>query len=572
MNRIRFVRISVVVLFVILILRLFNLQVIRGRKFKELSDKNCIRLLPQSGARGEILDRNGKPIADNKLSYDLMLLPQEPALLEQAINGVARVLRSDPQAIKKAFRNNYVTNSVPVLIEKNIGIKDAVALEELKFDTPGIIIQLKPTRYYPYGGLACHILGYLNEIDRWRLTKLADYGYKTKDIVGFGGIEEAYDYYLRQEEGGVSFEVDHKGRFVRLLGFRPPRNGKDIRLTLDINLQKIAEDKLSGRKGCVIIMDPYSGEVVAMVSSPGFSPALFVDNTGGAGISSLFNNPDAPFVNRAISGLYPPGSVFKAVVACSGMETGKITDATGFSCEGSLVIGGKEFACWSRHGMQDLKAAIAHSCNIFFYKTGLLCGSGVIHDYALRFGMNRPTSIELPYEAGGFVPSPLWRRINKFRNWYDGDTANFSIGQGELLVTPLQITRMMAVFANGGSLVSPYLVKEVGGREISVYRRRQKKINLKASTIEYVREGLRSAVSEEAGTAHILSDLPVPVAGKTGTAQVTGSRSHAWFAGFFPYEKPKFVICVFLEHGGSGLTSCVLAKRIIQTLAEQGLI
>ncbi|MBL7151512.1 MAG: penicillin-binding protein 2 [Candidatus Omnitrophica bacterium] len=571
MNRIRFVRISVVLLFVILILGLFNLQVIRGRKFKGLSDKNCIRLLPQSGARGEILDRNGRPIAGNKLSYDLMLLPQEPVLLERAINGVARVLRSDPQAIKKAFRNNYVASSVPVLIAKNIGIKDAIALEELKFDTPGIIIQLKPTRYYPYGSLACHILGYLGEIDRWRLTKLANYGYKTKDIVGFGGVEEAYDYYLRQEEGGVSFEVDHRGRLVRLLGFRPPRNGKDIRLTLDINLQKIAEDKLSGRKGCVIIMDPYSGEVSAMVSSPGFSPSLFVDNAGTE-ISALFNNPDAPFVNRAISGLYPAGSVFKAVVACAGMETGKVTDSTAFFCEGSLVIGGKEFACWGRHGLQDLTAAIAHSCNIFFYKTGLLCGAGVIHDYALRFGMNRPTSIEIPYEASGFVPSPLRRKINKFRNWYDGDTANFSIGQGELLVTPLQITRMMAVFANGGSLVSPYLAKEIGDRDISVYRRRPKKINIKANTIEHIRKGLRSAVSDEGGTVHVLSGLSVPVAGKTGTAQVAGRRSHAWFAGFFPYEKPKFVICVFLEHGGSGLTSCVLAKRIIQTMAEQGLI
>ncbi|MDI6605739.1 MAG: penicillin-binding protein 2 [Candidatus Omnitrophota bacterium] len=572
MNRIKSVAISLILLLIILILVLFNLQVIKGRKFKELSDKNCIRLLPQSGARGKILDRNGRPIASNKLSYDLMLLPQEPVLLDETIKAIARILGNDPQALKKAFRNNYIAGSVPVLIAKNIDIKKAIVLEELKFDIPGVIIQLKPARYYPYGSLACHALGYLNEIDRWRLTKLADYGYKTKDIVGFGGIEELYDFYLRQEEGGISFEVDHRGRFVRLLGFKPPRNGKDIRLTLEINLEKIAEDKLGGRKGSVIIMDPYSGEVIAMASSPGFDPAFFVDKTEGPEVSNLLNNPDAPFINRAISGLYPAGSVFKVVVACAGMETGKITAATDYFCEGSLLIGGKEFACWTKHGLQDLKAAIAHSCNVFFYKTGLLCGSQTIHTYALKFGMGRPTSIELPYEAGGFVPSPLWRRINKFRSWYGGDTANLSIGQGDLLVTPLQIARMMAIFANKGSLVWPCLVKEVDGRDISLYRRKTRKLNISESTIDYIREGLRNAVSDEGGTAHILAGLSVSVAGKTGTAQVSGSRSHAWFVGFFPYEKPKFVICVFLEHGGSGSASCVLTKRIIEAMAEQGLI
>lgn len=571
MERTKSVRLSLILLFTVLAFGLFSLQVIRGRKFRELSDKNCIRLLPQAGARGRILDRSGRPIAGNRLSYDLMLLPQEPALLGRAIPALARALNSQPQTIEKAFKKNYIADSVPVLIKKNIAAKDAIALEELKFDIPGIVIQPNPVRDYPYGSLACHILGYLNEIDRWRLTKLADYGYKTKDIVGFGGIEEAYDYYLRQEEGGVSFEVDHRGGVVRLLGFRPPRNGKDIRLTLDIDLERIAEDKLKDKKGCILIMDPYSGEIRAMVSSPGFSPASFIDK-GRDDMSSLFNNPDAPFVNRAISGLYPPGSIFKVVVASAGLETAKIKDSSSFLCEGGLLIGGKEFACWGRHGLQDLTAAIAHSCNVFFYKTGLLCGARIMHDYALRFGMGRPTSIELPYEEGGLVPSPLWRRLNKFRNWYDGDTANFSIGQGELLVTPLQVTRMMAVFANGGFLITPFLVKEIGEREIPAYQRKPRRININAGIIEKVNRGLRGAVADEGGTASVLAGLPVKVAGKTGTAQVSGSRAHAWFAGFFPYEKPRYVICVFLEHGGSGAASCLLAKGIIQAMAQEGLL
>lgn len=582
MDRTRLAAIFLILMLLIIVLELFNLQVIQGKKFRGLSDKNCIRLLPQPGARGKIVDRYGRIIAGNKLSYDLMLLPADSRQLSGIITAVSRALGTNPKIIREAFTNNYVAPSVPVPIAKNIDIKKAIHLEELKFDIPGIIIQVNPVRHYPHGKLAAHVLGYLGEIDRWRLTKLADYGYKTKDIVGFGGIEEAYDYYLRQEEGGVSFEVDHRGRLVRLLGFRPPHNGKDIGLTLDLKIQQIVEDKFGERNGCVIIVDPQSAEIIAMASSPGFSPSLFVDKKGGS-LSGLFNDPGAPFVNRAISGVYPAGSVFKVVVAAAGLQTGKITPSTTFFCEGSIDIGGQEFDCWSKHGQQDLPAAIAHSCNIFFYKTGLLCGAQSIHDYALKFGLSRPTSIELPYEAGGFVPSPLWRKINKFsrrsgiplfagKNWYDGDTLNLSIGQGDLLVTPLQMARMMAVFANGGALISPYIVKEIDARDVSLYRRKSKRLNIDQGIIDSIKKGLRGAVTEEGGTAHILSGLSVSCAGKTGTAQVAGVRSHAWFTGFFPYEKPKYAICVFLEHGGPGFTSCVLAKNIIEAMLEEGLI
>ena len=557
-------------MFFFLGLGLVNLQVIGGRSYRALSDKNCIRLLPQTGARGKIIDRQGNILADSKLSYDAIILPQELNQPEKELTEAAAILGTSPRDLKETFRQGYVSSSVPVTIAKNINIKKAIALEELKNEIPGIIIQPKPVRHYPYGRLASHVIGYVSEIDRWRLTKLEDYGYKTKDIVGFGGVEERYDYYLRQEEGGLSVEVDHRGRFARMLGFKPARNGKDLQLTLDLKIQKIADGKLEGRRGCVIIMDPYTGEIIAMASSPNFNPSLFVAKSPS--ISNLFNNPDAPLINRAISASYPAGSVFKVIVAAAALETRKINSSTTFLCQGGISIGNQGFACWSKHGQQNLIEAITHSCNVFFYKTGLLAGAQIIHDYAVKFGLSKPASFELPYEAGGFIPSPLWRRINKFQNWFDGDTANLSIGQGDVLVTPLQLTRMMAVFANKGYLVTPYIVKAIDGQDISTYQRKATRLSLKASTIDYIRQGLRDVVLNPGGTANVLSDIGVSVAGKTGTAQVAHGQPHAWFVGFFPFKNPKFVICVFLEHGGPGYVSCVLTKQIIADLVSGGLI
>jgi penicillin-binding protein 2 len=571
MERAKIVNLFVTCMFLFLVFGLINLGVIQGNKFKDLSNKNCIRLLPQIGARGKILDRNGNIIVDNKLSYDVMVLPQELTQRDKVLTAVSSILGTSLKDLKDAFKRGFVASSLPIVIAKNIDIKKAIALEELKPGLLGIVISQRPQREYPYGKLAAHVIGYVSEIDRWRLTKLADYGYKTKDIVGFGGAEEKYDYYLRQEEGGLSIEVDHKGRFVRTLGFKPPSNGKDIQLTLDLKLQKIAEAQLADKKGCVIIMNPYTGEIIAMASYPNFNPSVFVDKASPS-ISNLFNNPDAPLINRAISAAFPPGSIFKVIVAAAGLQTRKINLATTFLCTGSIFVGRQEFSCWNTHNQQNLIAAIAHSCNVFFYRTGLLLGAQVIHDYAVKFGLSRPTSFELPYEVGGFVPSPLWRKINKFRNWFDGDTANLSIGQGDCLVTPLQMARVMAVFANGGYAVTPYIVKAIDGRDISIYQRKIVNLSLKTTTIDYIRQGLREVILDPGGTGKVLSDLSVSTAGKTGTAQVPSSQPHAWFIGFFPFKNPKFVICVFLERGGPGYFSCILAKHIIEAMINEGLI
>lgn len=570
--RIKVISWLVGIVFVCIGLAVINLQVVRGRAFKEMSDKNCIRLLPQEGSRGRILDRAGSVLVGNSLSYDVMILPQEQSAAQQEklLVKVSQVLGTSLSGLKERLKSNFLSSSLPVTIARNIDPRKAIALEEVRMDEPSLLVQARPVRSYPFGRLAAHAIGYLNEIDQWRLTRLADYGYKTKDIMGYGGIEEKYDYYLRQEEGGLSTEVDHRGRFVRVLGFKPPRNGRDIELTIDVKVQKIVEEVLGQRKGSVVIMDPDSGEIIAMASRPDFDPADFVKKTDPVSLGSLFNDSEAPLINRAITGVYPPGSVFKTVPASAGLESGKINASTTFVCPGSFNLGGRQFLCWDTHHEQDLNGAIAHSCDVFFYHTGLLVGIQGLYEEALRFGFSRPTGIDLPYESSGFIPSPLWKRLTRFKSWYNGDTVNVSIGQGDVMVTPLQVARMMAIFANKGTLVSPYIIKAIDGRDVS--RKKKTQVALKESTIELVRQGLRSVVSNPQGTANVLSGLPVSVAGKTGTAQVSRGQPHAWFVGFLPFKKPRFVICVFLEHGGSGVFSVLVAKQIIERMSAEGLV
>jgi len=571
MERKSFLKFLIILMFSTLFAALLNLDLLQGAKFRRLSDSNCIRLITQSGARGNILDRAGEIIVDSRISYDVLILPQELNQIDRILGGVSGILEIGVKELKAAFRNNYFSSSIPVTVASNIDLKKAILLGEYKLEEPSIIIQPRPLRHYPYGALASHVIGYVNEIDRWRLTKLEDYGYKTKDIVGFGGVEEKYDYYLRQEEGGLSVEVNHRGKFMRVLGFEPPCNGKDIQLTLDLKIQKIAEESLSGRKGSIILMDPQSGEILALANYPNFNPAVFVNKRTRL-IAGLFNNPDSPLINRAISSSYPPASVFKVVLASAGLELKKINLYTSFLCRGSTMVGARKFSCWDVHGVQDIISAIAHSCDVFFYKTGLLVGAQNIHDYALKLGLGRSLGFELPYETSGFIPSPLWRKINKFQKWFDGDTANLSIGQGDCLVTPLQAANMMAVFANGGYLPSPYIIKTVGVLDLSEKKKKLSRVAFKKSTFEIIRRGLRAVVSDPKGTGNVLSGLGVSVAGKTGTAQVSRGATHAWFIGFFPYDKPKYVICVLLENGGPGHAASVVARQIIEAMNNQGLI
>lgn len=558
-------------LFIFLLGNLLNLQIIHGRKYRNLSEKNCIRLIPQPGCRGIITDSTGAVIAGNRLSYDVVILPRKDMDLETTFARLAPILEVSSGDLKRRFRTNYVAESVPVTLARSIDLKKAIAVEEKKLELEGVMVQANAIRDYPLGKLACHVIGYINQIDRWRLTKLADYGYKTKDMVGFGGVEERYDYFLRQEDGGLSVEVDHRGRFIRAVGFRPPKSGKDLQLTIDARVQKIAEEELSGHPGAVVIMDPGDGSVDALCSFPDFDPSVFVKRSNDA-IEDLVSRKDAPFLNRSISSAYPPGSVFKPVVAYAALQTKKIDASSAVHCPGSLRVGNRDFKCWSTHQQQNVVGSLARSCDVFFYRAGLAVGPQVLSEFARRFGYGHGSGVELPYEIPGLVPSPILRKLSTFRKWFSGDTANFSIGQGELLTTPIQVCRMMAVLANGGKSVVPYVIKGIDGKDVSARHRKVSDLHLNRAALALINKGLREVVIQAEGTANMLSTLPVQVAGKTGTAQAGGDVSHGWFTAYFPYERPEYVMTVFLEKGGHGSSAAVVAGRIIQRMAEERLV
>lgn len=567
--RISKVRIIIEILFCILALRLFYLQIIKGKAYYSLSNKNCVRVIPIEGARGKIVDRNGEPIVDNQIAYHISILPAEFRQNKDAISKLAALLHMPIEKINTVIKKNSASPFTPVIVAKDVDKKTAFLIEENKLTLPGIMVQVVPERRYPYHSLASHTIGYLAKIDRWRITKLKDYGYKTEDVIGFGGIEENLEQILRAREGGTQIQVDHRARLVRILGFRVPQSGGDVSLTIDVRIQKIVEDSFGDRKGAAVLMEADTGKIIALVSSPGFYPGAFLDEDSAEYVKGLLSEPDSPLLNRAISGRYPLGSVFKIVSVIAALEKKKITSEKRFFCPGKMMVGAKEFNCWSQHGSQDLIEAITHSCNVYFYHLALLLGADTLSEYAHLFGLGKPTGIDLPYEVSGYVPSVLGRRM-KLRQWYDGDTANFGIGQGDLLVSPIQAARFMAAIANGGTLVTPYVVARVAGREIKPGPRSALAINPQARAIAI--EGLKGVVNSETGTANIGGWASLKVAGKTGTAQVQNRLSHGWFVGFLPYDKPKIVFCFFLENTGPSIHAVILAQQVFLKMQQENLL
>ena len=569
--RIKTFHIIIVVLFLIPLLGLIHIQIFQGNFYYDLSKKNYIRLIPLEASRGKVFDRNGKVLIDNLPSFNLAILPQEFKQQDNTFLHLSKILKIDKTKLLSNFRKFYSAPFSPIIIAKNISKKKAILLEEKKSLLPGIFIQVKPKRLYPYGKICAHVLGYLGLIDRSKITRLKDYGYKIKDIIGYTGVEEYYDKYLRGEDGGIQVKVDHRGRQKRILGIRSAKKGRDLTLTIDIRIQQVAFESLSGYKGSIVVMDPHNGEILAMVSSPSFNPNIFNKTDFDSKIKWLFKNPKAPLLNRSISGLYPPGSTFKMIAAVASLETDKLSTQRKFYCPGKLDIGNAEFECWSEHGSQNLEDAIVHSCNVFFYKLGLMVGPGLLNRYAVEFGLGRLSGVDLPYELKGFVSNPGKSKLLKKSKWYDGDTANFSIGQGELLVTPIQMVRLMASVVNGGRLVTPHLLRLPDNNHLSKHSSFIK-LNLKRENLKLLKLYLRKAVADSTGTAHILNLTNLTVGGKTGTAQTARRKSHAWFVGFCPFEVPKIVFCVVLEHGGSSYNACLVTKRLLRRLMDENLL
>ncbi len=557
------------VLFLLILGGIFYLQILRWPLYHGLSERNHIRLIPFEGLRGTIYDRNGLPIVDNRLSFDVVIIPQEVENTDRTYGRLANILGTSQGRIESIVKKNYYAPFAPIVIASDVNKDTAFTLEEMKQELPGVLVQSQALRWYVYGERTSHVIGYLSLINREELERLRDYGYSMSDLVGRSGVERIYDGYLRGKAGGMQVEVDATGRLVKVLGNKNPTKGRDITLTLDAKLQAYVADCLTGLKGAAVVMDPDNGDILALASSPMFDSNIFTDPNNNDIAADLVRAGSRPLLNRAINGQYPPGSTFKLVVATAALETKKITPHTTFVCDGVFELGNAEFNCWKEggHGPQDLEQGIVHSCNVYFYNTGRKAGPDIIADYAQRFGLGKPTGIDLIGESSGLVPSPAWKRSRRNEKWYEGETINYAIGQGYLLVTPLQMAEVVSVFASGGSAPKPHLIKKIGSSEVSVPKPRQ--VNVSKKTLDMIRSAMRQVVDSAEGTGQRARVEGVSVAAKTGTAQNPQGEPHAWFVGYAPADKPKVVMVVLIEHGGhGGYIAADISKKVIEFIRD----
>jgi penicillin-binding protein 2 len=556
-------------LFTIIVMDLFYIQVIQGRYFYNLSVNNCIRVVPLEGWRGRIKDRNGKILADNRLSYDVMVTPQDIHKTKGVFEFLAGVLGVDTASVLLRYGQRKTAPFDPVTLAEDIPFEKAIEIEENKYRFPGFFIQETYRRNYPLQKNSAHVLGYTGKVNRAQKERFREYGYSLQSVTGYSGVEEYYDAYLRGEEGGLQVEVNSRGQQVRLLGLREPKKGQDITLTIDSDIQQNALELLEDRIGVIVVMDTDSGEILSLVSSPSFDPNAFGDSRRQGEVSRLFADSSAPIFNRAIKGVYPPGSVFKVVLATAGLHLKKIMTETSFVCTGLYSLGRAGFRCTHVHGSQNLIASLAHSCNIYYYNVGILLGAETIRHYARWLGLGEMTHIDLPYEESGSIPSLQQRIAAGMGRWHAGDTLNLSIGQGDVLVTPLQLVRMMAMIARQGVIVQPHVIKAIAETEVEKFSL-ERNMRIEERVLQIIQKGLRAAVTDFAGTAHVLDVPDMYVAGKTGTAQTSGGKkTHAWFAGYVRGEKKNIALCIFLEHGGSSYNACLIARSLLLGMKER---
>jgi len=550
---------------------LFYMQVIHGGYYHRQSMNNRIRVVPIDGPRGRILDRNGIVLADNRLVFHVGVVPQDVEDKNALFEYLGQMLDKSPDLLGRQFQRKEVAPFAPVILAQDISRELAVKIEEEKFIYPGLIVQQGYERYYPFNDAGAHVLGYVGKIDEDEMEDNQQYGYTPLSFVGKTGVEKTYDAFLQGEPGGREIEVDSRGTQVRLLGLKDPLEGKDLVLTIDQRVQNAAQELLRDHKGGIVVMDLTNGDIMSLVSSPSYDPNAFSDKNKNENITSYFNDPSKPLFNRTVSGQYPPGSVFKIPVALAAIQLHKITPATTYDCPGYMMVGKRRFGCSHVHGVQDLNAALAHSCNVYFFHVGQLVTPPIIGAFAKAFGLNRRTGVDLPFEAKGNIVT----KASEGGVWYGGDVLNLSIGQGKTLTTPLQLTVMMAAVANNGVILRPRVVKAVGGNEIPVMDLSKRPlIRLRDQTWRVVQEGLKAVVDDPEGTGHDLKEVPgLDIYGKTGTAQSAPNKpNHAWFVGYTRSSKGNIAFCVFLEYGGSSENSVKIARDLLLKLRSLQII
>jgi penicillin-binding protein 2 len=558
--------------------QLAYLQILSGERLAALSDRNRLRLRPIAAPRGILFDRAGLPLADNRPAFTLVVVPREVPDLGALVDRLAVLLQTPASELRDRLARVSADSPWPIRLSRGLTLEEVARIEEWRLELPGVTIEVEPQRAYPGVRFAAHVLGYVREASDQDLARSS---LRRGDLVGQSGLERLHDEHLRGRDGGEQVEVDAYGRMIRVLDRREPVPGAHMWTTIDRRIQQAAEDALGARTGAVVVLDPRNGDVLALTSHPAFPVERFSRPLDRETWLGLVQDPTRPLLNRAVQGLYPPGSLFKIIVAAAALQSQVTTPFDRLSCPRQWVFGGRPYHNWEDHdrGALTLHEALQFSCNTYFYQLGLKLGPEKIVQMAEAFGLGRGTDSGLTGERGGLVPSPAWKREALKDKWHPGDTVSLSIGQGLITVTPLQMARMMAAVANGGTLWKPRLVSRVAtadGRLLHEEAPRiQGRVEMAPVIFEFLREALGAVVAE--GTGKQARVPGVSIGGKTGTAQTHEFKSdadrkrrdqdHAWFAGFAPLDEPQVVVVVFAERAGlGGQVAAPIAREVFKAV------
>jgi penicillin-binding protein 2 len=528
-----------------------------------------------------ILDHQGQVLVANRPSYELIVVLEDVGDIPLLAGRLARLLRLDPQQLTAQMQSGKKAGLHQVRLKADLSWDEMARVETYQPELPGVLIQVQPKREYHNKGMASHVLGYQGEISDVQLKGGKFPNYKMGDYLGKSGVELAWEKHLQGRRGSRRIEVDAYGREMGQLDSVFPTPGANITLTLDNRMQREAEACLEGQVGAIVALDPQTGKVLALASSPTFSQEAFERGLTTQEWQKINNDKSHPLENRALKGQYPPGSVFKIVMAVAGLEEKVVTPGTMISCTGALPVGNHVFHCWRKrgHGGVELHRAMVHSCDIYFYEVGRQLGIERIAQWSRRFGLGAPTGLDLDKEMSGLAPSIAWKKARFNQPWHEGDTISVSIGQGYNLVTPIQMARVVAAVANGGIIYKPYLVEKVESPAGEIlYQAKpevQSRLGASRANLEAVRQSLVGVVNNGTGKAARLPNTQV--AGKTGTAQVVAidrdnpkkkksrrTEDHAWFVAYAPAGEPQIAVAVLVEHGGhGGEDAAPLARRVI---------
>jgi penicillin-binding protein 2 len=555
-------------IFIIICLRLIQLQVFEGDKYRKLSENNRLKIISNPAPRGIIYDRNGVPLVKNIPLYSVYIMynPAKGADLGE----LSQIIGMDRQDLDARLNKKDNSPFVPVKLKQGLSFQEVARIEARRSDFPELFIQTDVGREYPFGKVGAHVIGYLGKMTQAQADSPELRNLSPETLIGQWGVEALYDNHLRGIAGGKVIEVDALGREQRFIQERPAVRGKDITLSIDISMQKAIEDAFGEKAGALVALKVDTGEVLALESLPSFNPNRFAHGIVYADWKALMDDKRKPMLNRALQSQYPPGSTFKVVMVVAGLESGVITPDSKVTCTGGITAGNHTFGCWRKggHGVISLHRAIRESCDVYFYELGKKLGIDRIYKYATALGLGNDTGLGLQKERSGLIPNTEWKQAKRGGGWYLGETLNASIGQGYVAVTPIQLALMTATVSNGGNLLQPTLIKDP--KEVHT----RSKLELNPETLTLLIDGLSAVVNEEGGTARVAASSIVKIGGKTGTAQVVSKHKgsggekfmdHAWFVAVAPVDKPEVALAVFIEHGGHGGSAAApIAKRAIE--------